>query len=221
MKKILLSIFMVGLLSSCVTAKMAVAPELKNSSHEYIITEKPGLTGDKIRFGPYLASKIDRGFVRGSSTTILSYKNEKKSQSYTYNFKGESSWKASCKMKGKGQTIGAIGFGHETALNCTFSSTGKKGSTFKFSLAGPSLVESTGQFSTGAKDFSVAVINKVQGSNLSLGSPTGFSFYSGKRLIAAVGRTDSTGPVLLNKKLSGDEKDRVSLVMVALLLVQE
>ncbi len=221
MRKILLSVFGLVDLSSCTAAKMAIDPELINNSREYKITEKPGLTGDKIRFGPYLASKIDRHCMRGSSISILSYKSEKRSQKYTYDFKGESRWKASCKMGGKGQTIGAVGFGHESTLNCTFSSMGEKKSKFTFSLAGPSLVEAKGKFSAGAKNFRVVVIDKIQGSSLRLGSPIGYSFYSGKKLIAGVNIINSEGPVLLNKNLSGDVKDRVSLVMVALLLFQE
>ncbi len=221
MIKILLLVFVLGVLNSCTAAKMAIDPELKIDSHEYKITETPGLTGDKIRFGPYLASKIDRHFMRGRGFSIQSYKKEKRSQKYTYDFKGESRWKASCKMGGKGQTIGAVGFGHESTLNCTFSSMGEKKSKFTSSLAGPSLVEAKGEFRAGEKDFRVVIIDKMQGSRLRLGSPIGYSFYSGNKLIAGVNIINSEGPVLLNKKLSGDEKDRVSLVMVALLLFQE
>ena len=221
MKKLLLLVIGLGVLGSCTVAKMAIDPELKINSHEYKITEKPGLTGDKIRFGPYLASKIDRHWMRGSGYTIRSYKSEKRSQKYTYDFKGERRWKAVCNMGGKGQTIGRVGFGHESTLNCTFSSMGKKKSEFTFSLAGPSLVEAKGEFSAGAKNFRVVVIDKMQGSSFRLGSPIGYSFYSGNKLIAGVNIINSEGPVLLNKKLSEDEKDRVSLVMVALLLFQE
>jgi hypothetical protein len=220
-RELLLLVLGAAVLSSCTTAKMAIDPELKTDSHEYKITEKPGLTGDKLRFGPYLASEIDRDFMWGRGVSIGSYKNEKRSQKYTYDFKGERRWKASCKMGGKGQTIGAVGFGHESTLNCTFSSMGEKKSKFTFSLAGPSLVEAKGKFSAGAKNIRVAVIDKMQGSSLRLGSPIGYSFYSGNELIAGVNIINSEGPVLLNKKLSGDEKDRVSLVMVALLLFQE
>ena len=221
MKKIVLLVFGLGVLSACTTAKMAIDPELKNNAHEYKITEKPRLTGDKIRFGPYLASKIDRDWMRGRGFSIGSYKNKKRSQKYTYDFMGESSWKAICKMGGKSQTIKIVEFDRETALNCTFSSMGKKGSTFTLSLAGPSLVEAKGKFSAGAKNVRVVIIDKMQGSSLRLGSPIGYSFYSGNKLIAGVNIINSEGPVLLNKKLSGDEKDRVSLVMVALLLFQE
>lgn len=221
MKKILLLVFGLGVLSSCTMAKMAVSPELKNNSFEYKITEKPGLTGDKIRFGSYLASKIDRSFTTGSGTTIFSYKNKNRSQRYTYDFKGENSWKAICNMGGKGQTVGIVEFGLETTLNCIFSSTGKKRSKFKFILTGPSLVEAKGKFSAGTKDFRVAVINRIQGSSFSLGSPSGYSFYSGNKLIAGVDSINRDGPVWLNKKLSADVQDRVSLVIVALLLFQE
>lgn len=221
MKKILLLVFWLGVLISCTTAKMAIDPEIKNNSHEYKITEKPGLTGDRIKFGPYLASKIDRHFMRVSRTSISSYKNEERSQKYTYDFKGESRWYANCKMGGKRQTIGAVGFGHESTLNCTFSSIGDKKSMFTFSLAGPSLVEAKGKFSAGAKNFRVVVIDKMQGSSLRLASPIGYSFYSGNKIIASVNIINSEGPVFLNKKLSGDEKDRVSLVMIALLIFQE
>jgi hypothetical protein len=221
MKTILLLIFGLAVLSSCTAAKMAIDPELKINSHEYKITEKPGLTGDRIKFGPYLASKIDRDWMRGSGMSILSYTNEERSQKYTYDFKGESSWKASCKMGGKGQTIGAVGFGHETTLNCTFSSMGEKKSKFTFSLTGPSLVEARGEFSAGGKNIRVVIIDKMQGSSFRLGSPIGYSFYSGKKIIAGVNIINSEGPVLFNKKLTGDVKDRVSLVMVALLLFQE
>ena len=221
MKKILLLVLVLGVLNSCTGVKMAFDPELKNNSHEYRITEKPGLTGDKIKFGPYLASKIDRRFMRGSGFSILSYKKEKRSQNYPFDFKGESRWKASCKMGGKGQTIGAVEFGHESALICTFSSIGEKNLEFTFSLAGPSLVEAKGEFSAEENKFSVVVIDKMQGSSLRLGSPVGYSFYSGNKLGAGVNIMNSEGPVLLNKNLSGDAKDRASLVMVALLLFHE
>ena len=221
MKKMLLLVLGLGVLSACTAAKMAIDPELKMSSYQYEIMEKPRLTGDKVKFGPYLASNINRKWMRGSGTTIGSFKDKKATQKYTYDFMGESSWKASCQMKSKGKTIGAVGFGHETSLNCSFSSTGEKKSTFEFTFSGPSLVEAKGYFNAGKENFRVAVIDKIEGSPLRLGSPIGYSFYAGEKLIAGVNIINRKGPVLLNKELSGDVKDRVSLVMVALLLFKE
>ena len=221
MKKILLLVIGLGVLGACATAKMAIDPKLKMNSHEYEITEKPRLTGDKVSFGPYLASNIDRKWMRGSGTTLGSFKSEKGSQSYTYGFMGENRWEASCQMRTKGKKIGAVGFGHETSLNCTFSSMGEKKSKFEFSLVGPSLVEAKGQFNAGEETFRVAVVDKMEGSSFRLGSPLGYSFYAGGKLIAGVNIINHTGPVLLHKNLSGDVKDRVSLVMVALLLLKE
>ena len=221
MKKMLLLVLAFGVLSACAVAKMAIGPELKLNSDEFEITEKPRLTGDKVRFGPYLASNIDRKWMRGSGTTLGSFKSEKRSQRYTYDFKGESRWKANCQMGGKGKTIGALEFDHESSLNCMFSPMGEKKSNFKFSLVGPSLVEAEGQFSVGEENYRVVVIDKMEGSRFRMGSPIGYSFYAGEKLIAGVNIINKSGPVLLHKNLSGDEKDRVGLVMVALLLFQE
>lgn len=221
MKKILLLVIGLGVLGACATAKMAIDPELKNNSHEYKITEKHGLTNDTIRFGPYLASNIDRDWMKGKGFSISSFKSEKRSQIYTYDFMGESSWKATCRMSGESKSLGVVEFDMESALNCGFTSTGEKKTKFSFRLAGLSLVEAEGEFSVGKNDFRVAVVNKIEGSSLSLGYPTGYAFYSGDKLIAGLDAINSYGTVWLNKELSGDVKDRLSLVMVALLVFQE
>lgn len=230
MIKIVSLVVGVIILSSCATAKMAVSPDLKKQSHEYKITEKPLLTGDKIKFGPYLASKIDRSFTRGSAFSINSYKNERRHQNYSYDFKGKRNWKAACEMSGKGQSVkvinkprtgGTVDFGMETALNCTFNAIGNKGSTFTFGFSGPRLVEITGSFNVGTEIYSVAVINRIEGSRFALGSPTGYAIYSGNSLIAAVDSINRKGPVWINKQLSEDTKDKIGLVIVALLLFQE
>lgn len=230
MIKIFSLVIAVVILSACATAKVAVSPDLKNRSHEYKITEKPLLTGDKIKFGPYLASKIDRSFTRGSGFTINSYKSERRHQTYSYDFNGKLSWKAVCEMSGKGQSVkiinkprtsGTVDFGLETALNCSFNTTDQKASAFTLSFSGPRLVEITGSFNVSSDTYRVAVINRVEGSSFALGSPTGYAIYSGNNLIAAVDSINRKGPVWINKQLSDDSKDRVSLVIVALLLFQE
>ena len=221
MKKVLLLVFGVGALAACATAKMAIDPEFKNNSLVYEITEKHGLINDKIRFGPYLASNIDRGWMKGKGFTLMSFKSEERSQIYTYDFTGESSWEAVCRMSGKSKSLGVVEFGMESGLNCDFTSIGDKKSKFNFSLVGTSLVEAEGEFSAGAEDFRVVVIDKIEGSSFRLGSPIGYSFYSGNKIVAGVDIMNSAGPVLFDKELSGDIKDRVSLVMVALLIFQE
>ena len=63
--------------------------------------------GDKLSFSPYMASNIDKDFMTSSTLTLVSYEDESRSQSYSYDFKGKSSWKANCEMGGKSQAIGA------------------------------------------------------------------------------------------------------------------
>lgn len=221
MNKTLIITLATLLLNACATAKMAIAPELANNSLEYKITETPGLFDDRLKFGPYLATNIDKSWMRSSSTSLKSYKNEKRSQTYAYDFKGAGRWKASCKMEGKGQTLGRVEFGVESALNCSFHPVHKTLKSFTFRLGGPSLVQAEGEFSVGDKTYRVEVVNKIQGSSLSMGVPTGYTFYAGDRIIAGVSRTNSEGPVWFHQRLPDAEKDHIGIVMVALILFKE
>ncbi len=226
----LLLIAGIGFLSACTTAKMAVDPELTKNSDAYKITEKPGVfSGERMKFGPFLATKIDRDWTRGSGTTISSkatpiYMSKEKGQNYRYQFTGKGSWKAECRMSGKSQAIGRIGFGLEVGVHCTFISnagTGSPQSRFEFRLKGPRLAESKGDFKAGGESIRVTPVVKIQGSSLRMGSPTGYYFFSKEKLIAGVDKISSGGPVWLNRKLSQDVRDRVGMVVVALLLLQK
>ena len=229
----LLLIAGLGILASCSTAKMAVDPELTKNSDAYKISERPGaFSGDRMKFGPFLATKIDRDWTRGSGTTISSrassaiYKSREKSQNYRFQFTGQSkvSWKAECRMSGKSQSVGRIGFGLEIGVHCTFNSnaeTGSPQSRFEFRLKGPRLVEAKGDFKAGEESIRVTPAIKIQGSSLRMGSPTGYYFFSKEKLIAGVDKISSEGPVWLNRKLSQDVRDRVGMVVVALLLLQK
>ena len=226
----LIAVAAIGLLGACTTAKMAVDPELVKKSDAYKISERPGaFSGDRMKFGPFLATKIDRDWTRGSGTTISSkatptYKSRQKSQKYRYQFTGKGSWTAECRMSGKSQSVGRVGFGMEIGVHCTFNSnagTGSPQSKFEFRFKGSRLVEAKGDFKAGQESIRVTPVLKIQGSSLRMGSPTGYNFFSKEKLIAAVDKLSSEGPVWLNRKLSQDVRDRVGMVVVALLLLQK
>lgn len=218
----------VAVLTSCSTAKMAMDPGLEVDSQKFKITEMPSFfSGGDIVFGPYKATKISRGWIESTSlgfsiggTKIA--KNET-GQDYTYLFVGTSSWSGNCKVDAGDTQIGIVSGKLYANLNCTFvpADDGNTSvSAWQFSFKGPTSAMATGSINTGSHTITVKAINKMKGSSLTLGQNTGYYFYLGEKIIAGVDAISKEGPVWLNNMLSQDEKDMISMVVVALLLNQ-
>lgn len=229
----LILIFSFGILFSCATARMVLDPALNTNFDQYKITERPGLfSGNKMKFGPYLVTDVkhswsnswSKSFSLALKSHIGTYKSVDKSQRYSYQFIGKRTWKSGCLRAETSKSLGIVSFGLEVGIDCVFIANAERGASqpmFQFSFKGTRLVEATGAFKAGEdgmENIRVVVTNKIQGTSLGLGSPTGYYFYAGKNLVAAVDNIRSDGPVWLSKSLSPDAKDRVSLAIVALLL---
>ena len=205
-------------LNACSMAQMAVDPQLNNNFDKFSITHLPG---GGIGFGSYLSSNMDRSWTRGDGITIGPYKGERRHQSYTFDFKGAGDWKAECVMRSQSRQLGIVGFDQEIGIECTFAQTGGENSNFSLKFSGSRLVEAQGSFSAGAETLTVVPNLKLQGSPFSMGYPSGYYIYSGSDIVAGVDSISGNGPVWLKKDLSRDVKDRVSMVLISLLLIQE
>ena len=225
-------ILLLSILASnvCSAVNMTVDPQLNTNFDKYPIKKMPK---KGIAFGPYVSSNVHRGWTRGNGTTINIDKNVYKShrhhQPYSFDFKGASNWKADCIKYGKSQQLGNVGsrlevsveFGNEIGIDCNFARKNVETSTFSLRFSGTRLVEAQGFFSNGTEAFRVIPNLKIQESPFRLGTPTGYYIYSGAKIVAGVDKISKKGPVWLSKDLSPDDKDRVSLVIVSLLLIQE
>jgi len=214
----------------CSAVHMTVDPQLNTNFDMYPIKKMPE---KGIGFGTYVSSNVHHGWTRGNGTTINIDKNEYKShryrQPYSFDFKGASNWKADCIKYGKSQQIGnvgarlevSVGFGNEIGIDCNFARKSEEISTFSLKFSGTRLVEAQGSFSNGTQNFRVVPNLKIQESPFRLGTPTGYYIYSGNKIVAGVDKINKKGPIWLSKDLSPDDKDRVSLVIVSLLLIKE
>lgn len=218
----------VAVLSSCTTARMAMVPALEVDSDKYQITERPTfLLGGDLVFGPYQATEISRGFINGTGefTTIgkITFGKKTKGQDYTYQFKGQNSWNGSCKVREGHSEVGIVSNEYFADIDCAFvplDSGSSSAAGWKFSIKGEDSGTAKGSLKLGSKTIKVSAINKIESSPLVLGQHTGYYFYSGQTLVAAVDAINKKGPVWLSKKLSQTEKDTIAMVAVALLLNQ-
>lgn len=212
-------------LTSCSTARMAVKPGLEENSVKHQITTMPGVfSGDELVFEPYKATKIDRSWIssEGSGFSVggLSMGSKDTEQSYSYEFKGASAWNGDCMVEKESSSFGIISGGFSANLTCNFTPIDKANSSWQFSFKGETSSRSTGIINTGSKKITVKATNKMEGSMLTLGQNTGYYFYLGDKIVAAVDAVSKEGPVWLNNKLSKKEKDMIAMAVVALLLNQ-
>lgn len=225
--RIILCLGMV-VLASCSTAKMAMDPGLEVDSQKYKITELPSFfSGGDIVFGPYKAIKISRRAINGTGSGYIigstKISDEKKGQDYTYLFVGKNSWNGDCKVNTGHSEFGIVSHSFFADLSCTFVPTdsGNTSATaWEFSFKGETSARATGSINVGSNTITVKAITKMKGSSLTLGQNTGYYFYLGEKIIAGVDVISKEGPVWLNNKLSQDEKDKIGMVVVALLLNQ-
>ena len=223
--KMLLLIMGLGIFG-CSSAQMVIDKDLVSISDQYEISERPGaFSGEKLTFGPYSATEIDRSFVTSSGSGIGSISSNTKVQRFTYNFKGTKDWAGKCKVEGEGISIGSsVTAGEKKEIFCIFSpgeeNRGSEVRGWNFEFKGQDLISAKGFFKVGSKTVSLVGTNKFEGSSLPYGKPTGFYFYVENKVVAGVDVINSKGPVWIDKNLSAEVKDAIGAVMVALLLNQ-
>ncbi len=221
----------------CSTAQMAVDQNLVSKSDQYEITERPGaFSGDKLIFGSYSVTKIDRSWINSSSSGMSlsgvgSYSSSETGQGFVYNFKGHQHWTSKCEVKGgksevkrESSILSGVTYGENMGIFCNFT-PGKENRKpankgWEFAFKGQDLISAKGTFKVGLKTVRVVATNKFEGSPLPYGKPTGYYFYVGDKVVAGVDVINSKGPIWIEKKLSAEEKDAIGLVSVALLLNQ-
>ena len=212
-------------LTACSTARMARPPSLDEDSVSYKVTEMPGVfsRGDVV-CGPYKATNISRSWISssGSGWTIgdAKYEDKETGQDYTYQFNGKSSWKGDCKAEKGHQEVGIVAAGFYVDLSCTFDPMDSKASAWKFSFKGDRSDRATGTINLGLKTVTVGAIDKVEGSPFKLAYNTGYYFYLDEQIFAAVDTISKEGPVWMNNSLTQEERDKIAMVAVALLLNQ-
>ncbi len=221
----------------CSTAQMAVDKNLVSKSDQYEISERPSaFSGDKLKFGPYRATEIDRSWINSSSSGMSisgvgSYSSSETGQGFVYNFKGHQHWTSKCEVKGgksevkrESSILSGVTYGENMGIFCSFT-PGKENRRpankgWEFAFKGQDLISAKGTFKVGLITARVVATNKFEGSPLPYGKPTGYYFYVGNKIVAGVDVINSKGPIWIEKKLNVEEKDAISLVAVALLLNQ-
>lgn len=241
MKKIAARLCLLALLplalSGCSTARMAVDPDLLSRSDQYEISERPSaFSGDKLLFGPYSATEIDRSTINSSGSGfraggVVLYSSKEVTQSFSYRFNGNQSWTSKCAVKSASSTVkqggsapSAATVAEDIGLQCRFSRSenpqGSANRNWKFEFRGQDLVSATGSFKVGSKTVRVVATNRFENSSFPYHKPTGYYFYVGEERVAGVDVINNQGPIWLKKNLAAEEKDSIGLIMVALLLNQ-
>ena len=216
----------VGLLTACSTARMAKLPGLEADSVSYKITEMPGSFSSKgnLVFGPYMATDISRGWIKGKSSGWgfgkLAYKKEDKAQDYSYRFKGKRSWTGECRSSKGQKELGIVTGGFYVDLSCGFAPEEKGASKWEFRFKGERSDRATGEIRLGKKRITVKPVDKMEGSPFKLAFNTGYYFYMGDKIVAAVDVVSKEGPVWFNNSLSQDERDKIAMAAAAFILNQ-
>ena len=223
--RITLCLAMIGL-TACSTARMAKLPGLEADSVSYKITEMPSSFSSKgdVVFGPYRATDISRGWIKGRSSGWsigkLKYKKGEKGQDYSYQFKGKRSWSGECRASKGQQELGIVAGGFYVDLSCGFTPLDSGASKWEFSFKGDRSDRATGEIKLGKKRVTVKPVDKMEGSPFKMAFNTGYYFYLNKTIIAAVDVISKEGPVWFNNSLSQEERDKIGMVAVAFLLNQ-
>jgi len=216
---------------------MAVDKNLVSKSDQHEISERPSaFLGNKILFGPYNATEIDRSAINSSgsgfsATGIGSYSKNETGQNFTFNFKGNQHWTSKCEVKGGGSEVkressvlSGLTYDENMGIFCSFSpANGNRNPAskqWKFEFKGQDLISAKGSFKAGPSTVRVVATNKFEGSPLPYGKPTGYYFYIGEEPVAGVDVINSKGPIWIDKKLNAEMKDAIGIVAVALLLNQ-
>ncbi len=224
-------------LFGCSTAQMAVDNNLVSKSHKYEISERPSaFSGDKLLFGPYSATEINRSAINSSSsgfsaTGIGSYSKDETGQNFTYNFKGSQHWTSRCEIKGgssevkrESSILSGLTYGESMGMFCSFNpahgNRNPASNEWKFEFKRQDLISAKGFFRVDSKTVRVVATNKFEGSPLPYSNPTGYFFYIGEDPVAGVDVINSKGPVWIEKELNSEVKDAIGIVAVALLLNQ-
>lgn len=215
----LLLVFLLIYLSSCSSARMVVDSKLKSNYQIIEISEKPGVfSGGPLKFGPYSATGVDHDWARESGFSVgETFKKEDSKQKYRFKFNGNSGWKAECLRKGKSKQFKIVKFGMKEGMLCEFVADSGK-DKFKLTMEGTHWVDAKGSFKIGKENIKVVTISKMENSSFKAGIPTGYHFYSGSKLIAAVDMVSKKGPVWFKNELNERKKERLGVVIAALLL---
>ena len=219
-------IFCVGLLllAACSTARMEFDPDLEVNSESYLISERPDtFSGGDLVFGPYRATRINRGFISKTGESTLGYSSKNVEQNYSFHFKGQSNWEGECIVDSGNLEYRIISGGYFADMHCSFVPADKGSKVamgWHIDIVGETSGTARGAIVVGSEAIEVAAVNKTEGSGLRLSQHTGYYFYLDGNIVAGVDTISHEGPVWLNRQLTMDEKDIIGLVVVALLLNQ-
>lgn len=214
-----------GLLTACSTARMERLPTLQADAVSHKITEMSHtFSNGELAFGPYRVSAISRGWIKGKVSGWrvgkLKYETGSKAQDYSFRFLGHKSWEAECRSSKGQQRVSAVSYGIYVDLSCGIVALEAGTTAWEFSFKGNGVAEATGRIDFGQKEIFVKPVSTVEGSPLKLGFYTGYYFYLDNSIVAAVDTVSKEGPIWFKNSLSEDERDRIGIVAVALLLNQ-
>lgn len=214
-----------GLLLGCEAARVAVPSELQGVERVPVEGRQGWRQNQRIRFGDYETTSLDRSWVKGKDFKFSAYESAKRREQFGFVLaeSGRERLGASCEATLSRRALRSdavdVELRNRSAVFCSLFPSGEAARDWTLSLEESGERPLNGELNVGGRSYVVEGTRALAG-GLPAGETSGYTISRGGQAIAVV-EVIGNGSVVISPKCSSDERANLATAATALLLVED